>query len=52
MCSIYIDFRTDGTIQETLNSEFIDSTVLTIAHRLNTIIAYDKIMVRYALDDE
>ena len=32
-------------IQSTIRSEFKNSTILTIAHRLNTIIDADKIMV-------
>jgi len=39
-----IDTKTDRIIQSLIKKEFKDSTVLTIAHRLNTIIQYDKIM--------
>lgn len=40
-----IDVNTEETIQELINEEFKDSTVLTVAHRLNTIMKSDKIAV-------
>ena len=40
-----VDFSTDRRIQETIRSKFQDCTVVTIAHRLNTIIDYDKVLV-------
>lgn len=40
-----IDSKTDQTIQRIIKSEFSNSTVLTIAHRLNTIIQYDRVVV-------
>ena len=40
-----VDPRTDQLIQQTIRTEFAHCTVLTIAHRLNTIIDYDKVMV-------
>ena len=39
-----IDYATDGKIQETLR-EVKESTIITIAHRLQTIIDYDKVLV-------
>ncbi|KAL6591713.1 P-loop containing nucleoside triphosphate hydrolase protein [Neocallimastix sp. 'constans'] len=40
-----VDVETDAIIQKALRSEFQDVTVITIAHRLNTIIDYDKVLV-------
>ena len=40
-----VDWNTDRLIQETVRERFNKSTVLIIAHRLNTIIDTDKVMV-------
>jgi len=43
-----VDIRTDQLIQNAIRSKdelFANATVLTIAHRLNTVIDYDRILV-------
>ncbi|GET01001.1 multidrug resistance-associated protein 4 isoform X1 [Rhizophagus clarus] len=39
-----VDLQTDVIIQETIKKNFADYTVLTIAHRLNTIMEADRIL--------
>ena len=40
-----VDQHTDDLIQQVIRAEFRDATVVTIAHRLNTIADSDRIMV-------
>jgi ABC-type multidrug transport system fused ATPase/permease subunit len=42
-----VDMRTDDLIQKVLKSKFKNTTIITIAHRLNTIADYDKIIVMH-----
>lgn len=40
-----VDMETDRLVQETIRREFRDRTIVTIAHRLNTIMDNDRIVV-------
>ncbi|EMP37352.1 Multidrug resistance-associated protein 1 [Chelonia mydas] len=40
-----VDLETDDLIQSTIRTQFEDCTVLTIAHRLNTIMDYERVIV-------
>ncbi|KAA0187611.1 Multidrug resistance-associated protein 1 [Fasciolopsis buskii] len=43
-----VDPITDNLIQTTIRTSFPQCTVLTIAHRLNTILDYDRVVVMHA----
>ncbi|KAG8899528.1 hypothetical protein FRC01_010481 [Tulasnella sp. 417] len=40
-----IDFSTDALVQRTIREEFSNSLLITIAHRIRTIIDYDRLIV-------
>jgi ABC-type multidrug transport system fused ATPase/permease subunit len=40
-----VDLLTDSRIQNTIRTEFVGKTLLCIAHRLRTIISWDRILV-------
>lgn len=40
-----VDIETDALIQNVVRTQFKGCTVLTIAHRLNTILDYDMVVV-------
>ena len=40
-----VDMETDSFIQKCIHTKFKGTTVITIAHRLNTIADYDQVMV-------
>ncbi|KIK21279.1 hypothetical protein PISMIDRAFT_104265 [Pisolithus microcarpus 441] len=42
---IIVDYATDELISKTIRQEFATSTILTIAHRLRTVIDYDRVMI-------
>ncbi|KAH8827646.1 multidrug resistance-associated ABC transporter [Flagelloscypha sp. PMI_526] len=40
-----VDADTDAKIQQTIRTEFADRTLLCIAHRIGTIVSYDRVLV-------
>jgi ABC-type multidrug transport system fused ATPase/permease subunit len=42
-----VDSKTDQKVQETIRRQFVDRgvTVITVAHRLDTVLSYDRIAV-------
>jgi ATP-binding cassette subfamily C (CFTR/MRP) protein 4 len=40
-----VDSRTDKLLQEAVAKSFRDATIIAVAHRLDTVIDYDKILV-------
>ena len=42
-----VDMATDELIQNTISTEFKECTVMTIAHRLNTVIDYDRLVTLF-----
>uniref|UniRef100_A0AAA9T645 ATP binding cassette subfamily C member 10 n=1 Tax=Bos taurus TaxID=9913 RepID=A0AAA9T645_BOVIN len=43
-----VDQKTDQLLQQTISKRFANKTVLTIAHRLNTILNSDRVLVLHA----
>jgi ABC-type multidrug transport system fused ATPase/permease subunit len=43
--SLQLFHEADESVSKTIRKEFSDSTILTIAHRLHTIIDFDRVLV-------
>ena len=43
-----VDLETDTLIQNTIRTQFQDCTILTVAHRLNTVMDYDRCLLSLA----
>ena len=43
-----LDYKVDSLIQKTLRETFCSATIITVAHRLETILDYDKVIVMEA----
>ena len=39
-----VDLETDALIQNTIREQFSDCTIFTVAHRLNTVLDYDRLV--------
>lgn len=46
-----VDLETDNLVQQTVRKEFAECTVLTIAHRLNTVLDYDRYICAYTCSE-
>ena len=40
-----VDIQTDRTMQAIIREEFQDCTIISVAHRLNTIVDFDRVVV-------
>ena len=40
-----VDTTTDARIQQIIRNQFVNGSVLTVAHRIKTVIDYDRILV-------
>ncbi|GMK54458.1 hypothetical protein CspeluHIS016_0110440 [Cutaneotrichosporon spelunceum] len=40
-----VDFETDEALQNAIRTEFKDATLITIAHRLSSVVDYDRLLV-------